>query len=195
MKFNITAAFKARNLIKKFISSRINDIQNLDATYKNEETFIAPAFLRDGVTTWDEAGVKTELKNIVDKIVNAQKALADLNTAIDVANACNRKIVHDLELQKATLSFTTILVDKATYDPITKERKITTNPTTGAQTMESVEVAQSNLFSMSDIKALIRETDKQVREDEEALSEANAKTTFEMSDEWTNWYNTTILES
>lgn len=189
--FNMTAAFKARNLIKAFIQKEKSDLESVNAEHQIDMPIEK---LRWEITThhnYDD--VKRVVSDKIDSIIFATKMLNDLSIAIDNANlVCCSALIHRLDEAKANLALVKE-IESSIPSQLVKVEQHYVKDGSGKVDVVTTTISYETPYDAGTIKAFIKKYTKAKLLLEDQLSSANAVTTFSMNDDWTNWYNKNIL--
>lgn len=189
--FNMTAAFKARNLIKAFIQKEKSDLMSVNAEHQVDMPIEQLQWEVAPHTSYD--GVKRAVADKIDSIIFATKKLNDLSIAIDNANSVScSALIHRLDEAKANLSLVKE-IESSIPTQLVKIEQHYVKDDTGKVDVVNTTTNYEAPYDAATIKAFIKKYTKAKLLLEDQLSSANASTTFSMNDDWTDWYNKNIL--
>ena len=189
--FNMTAAFKARNLIKAFIQKEKNDLISVNAEHQVDMPIEQLRW--EVITHSSYDGVQLCVADKIDSIIFATKKLNDLSIAIDSANSVScSALIHRLDEAKADLALVKEIESNIPTQLVKVEQHYVKDDS-GKVDVVNTTTKYETPYNAGVIKALIKKYTKAKLLLEDQLSSANAATTFSMDDDWSDWYNKNIL--
>lgn len=154
---NITKAFIERNRLKKYISEKSATLQMARISHQADT----------GERSWEDTGGVT-LDELIASVIRAKFFLAELNKAIDAANAKgSRELLDELEGLKAK---------KATYDGLLAKARNFREKESVAVDGKYTVVGFVLDFNLADIKEKAKIAERDIEAFEDKIAEKNAST-------------------